>query len=120
MGQRLGLCVFTAEGMGSIPGQGTKILQAEGGGKKTFTRLFSVCLAMPERNNISERYLKYCLIPSITVRLPPPSLLKETNEAASLYQVSYPPKREQLAKRWLLKCKGHLVENLCFKKSQLL
>ena len=30
VGQRLGLCVFTAEGMGSIPGQGTKILQAMG------------------------------------------------------------------------------------------
>ena len=26
--QWLGLCAFTAEGMGSIPGQGTKILQA--------------------------------------------------------------------------------------------
>ena len=26
--QWLGLCIFTAEGVGSIPGQGTKILQA--------------------------------------------------------------------------------------------
>ena len=28
MVQWLGLCAFTAEGMGSVPGQGTKILQA--------------------------------------------------------------------------------------------
>ena len=25
----LGLCTFTAKGLGSIPGQGTKVLQAE-------------------------------------------------------------------------------------------
>ena len=33
----LGLCTFTAKGLGSIPGQGTKVLQAERcgrGGKK--------------------------------------------------------------------------------------
>ena len=32
--QWLGLCTFTAEGLGSIPGQGTKILQAVQCGKK--------------------------------------------------------------------------------------
>ena len=32
--QWLGLCAFTAEGAGSIPGQGTKILQAVWCGKK--------------------------------------------------------------------------------------
>ena len=33
--QWLGLCTFTAEGKGSIPGAGTKILQAAWCGKKT-------------------------------------------------------------------------------------
>ena len=45
--QWLGFCTFTAEGTGSIPSQGTKILQAMqcGGKKKSYT----------EYNN----YLKY-------------------------------------------------------------
>ena len=32
--QRLGLCAFTAKGLGSIPGQGTKIPQTMQGGQK--------------------------------------------------------------------------------------
>ena len=33
-----------------------------------------------------------------------------------LHPASYTPKRQELARRWLLKRKGHLIEHLCFKK----
>ena len=36
--QRSGICVFTVVGLGSIPGQGTKILQAVCCAKKTVVR----------------------------------------------------------------------------------
>ena len=102
--------------MGSVPGQGTNPAShvAEGGGKK-LTRLFFVCLAMPGKKKSTWNITSS--LPSLSTCLLCP---RRWNEAASLYQASYPPKREQLAKRWLLKCKGHLIEKLCFKKSQLL
>jgi len=36
--QRVGLCSLTAEGLGSIPGQGTKIPQTTSGGQKRKTK----------------------------------------------------------------------------------
>ena len=58
--QWLGLCAFTAEGLGSIPGQGTKILQALRPKNKKVIRaiccgdLWIGLLKTPEVGSVSE------------------------------------------------------------------
>ena len=50
--QRLGCCTFTAGGMGSIPGQGTKILHAAWRGKinkNNLCRLHYTCVGQGSR-----------------------------------------------------------------------
>ena len=56
--QRLGLGTFTAVGPGSVPGQGTKILQAMGHGKKKKKLFTNVCLGCCKLHKVRYGYFK--------------------------------------------------------------
>ena len=75
MGQMSGLCAFTAEGMGSVAGQGTKILQATWlrGEEENSQGCFLFVWLCQEKKKVPEILPP----PYITVHLPPPSLPKE-------------------------------------------